>query len=195
MDGEQQRVDRITAQLGSALELHRKLAALTPVVSDVVGRLVRSYRSGGKLVIFGNGGSAADAQHIAAEMLGHFRLERKSWPAIALTTNTSALTAIGNDYSFDEVFSRQVQAWAQKGDVVVGITTSGRSKNVIRGLHQAKAQGVVTVGLCGAYTDTLKPECDVVINVPSADTPRIQEAHILIGHIICEEVERQLART
>ncbi len=194
MDDEQRRIERITAQFDGALELHRQLASLTPVVSDVVGRLIHAYRSGGKLVIFGNGGSAADAQHIAAEMLGHFRLERKSWPAIALTTNTSALTAIGNDYSFEEVFSRQVQAWARQGDVVIGITTSGKSKNVIRGLRQAKTQGAVTVGLCGAFTDTLKPECDVVVSVPSTDTPRIQEAHILIGHIVCEEVERQLAK-
>lgn len=195
MDSEQQRLERVTKQLDDALELHRQLGALTPTIDEVASRLINAYGSGEKLIIFGNGGSAADAQHIAAEMLGHFRLERKSWPAIALTTNTSALTAIGNDYSFDEIFSRQVEAWAKPGDVVIGITTSGKSKNVIRGLRQARSQGAVTVGLCGAHTDTLRPECDVIVSVPSTDTPRIQEVHILIGHIVCEEVERQLAKT
>ncbi|WP_174449324.1 D-sedoheptulose 7-phosphate isomerase [Conexivisphaera calida] len=154
--------------------------------------VVRSLRSGGKLVLFGNGGSAADAQHIACELVGRYMIEREALPAIALTTNTSCLTAIGNDYSFDEVFARQVRALVRPGDVAVGISTSGRSRNVILGMRAARELGAGTIGLTGAGGGELCSVSDVCIRVPSKLTPRIQEAHIAIGHIISEIVEVEL---
>lgn len=144
------------------------------------------------MIVFGNGGSAADAQHIVAEMLGHFRVDRPSWPAIALTTNSSVVTAISNDYSYKDVFARQVTAWVQPNDVVIGITTSGKSANIIAGLKAARERGAVTVGMMGKHTETLQPLCDYFLSVPSDDTPRVQEVHILIGHILCQETERAL---
>jgi len=150
--------------------------------------IIASLKSGGKVLIFGNGGSAADSQHIAAELVGRFRKERKPLAAIALTTNTSTLTAIANDYGYEAVFSRQVEALAKRGDVALGISTSGNSPNVIEAVKKAKALGLVTIGLSGDG-GKLKAACDILIAVPSKDTPRIQEAHIMIGHIICELVE------
>lgn len=192
MDAQRDLITRITEQLDDARQLHDRLAALAPAVAKITAAAVKALSGNGKIITFGNGGSAADAQHIAAELLGHFRLEREAWPVIALTTNSSALTAIGNDYRFEEVFARQIVAWARPGDVVIGITTSGKSKNVLRGLEQAKHQGAVTVGFCGSATDAIRSRCDVLLDVPSIDTPRVQEAHILLGHIFCQEVERLL---
>ncbi|MGC8773493.1 MAG: D-sedoheptulose-7-phosphate isomerase, partial [Conexivisphaera sp.] len=140
----------------------------------------------------GNGGSAADAQHIACELVGRYMMERRALPAIALTTNTSCLTAIGNDYSFDEVFARQVRALVRAGDVAMGISTSGRSRNVILGMRAARELGAGTVGLTGADGGELCSVSDVCVRVPSRLTPRIQEAHIAIGHIISEIVEVEL---
>jgi len=182
----------IQEQFDQSMELHNKLNGLIPVIEHVSQRLISAYQNKGKMIIFGNGGSAADAQHIAAEMLGHYRLERNAWPAIALTTNTSALTAIGNDYGYENIFSRQVEAWVRPGDVVIGITTSGKSGNVVLGLKRALELGAITVGLCGNEMSFLRPHCTYIINVPSHDTPRIQEVHILIGHIICQQVEEAL---
>ena len=146
---------------------------------------------GKKLILFGNGGSAADAQHIAAELTGRYKSERKGLPAIALTTDTSALTAIGNDYGYKEIFKRQVEALANKGDVVIGISTSGNSKNVIKALKKAKKTGCKTIGLSGKDGGKMNEICDINIVVPSKDTPRIQEMHILIGHIICQSVDNE----
>ncbi len=146
---------------------------------------------GKKLILFGNGGSAADAQHIAAEITGRYKSERKALPAIALTTDTSALTAIANDYGYNEVFKRQVEALAKKGDVVVGISTSGNSKNVIKALKKAKKLGCKTIGLSGRDGGKMNKVCDINIVVPSSDTPRIQEMHILIGHIIAQAVDNE----
>jgi D-sedoheptulose 7-phosphate isomerase len=146
---------------------------------------------GKKLIIFGNGGSAADAQHIAAELTGRYKSERRGLPAIALTTDTSALTAIANDYGYKNVFSRQVEALAKKGDVVLGISTSGNSKNVIKALKKAKKLGCKTIGLSGKDGGKMSDICDINIVVPSNDTPRIQEMHILIGHIICQSVDNE----
>jgi D-sedoheptulose 7-phosphate isomerase len=146
---------------------------------------------GKKLIIFGNGGSAADAQHIAAELTGRYKSERRGLPAIALTTDTSALTAIANDYGYKKVFSRQVEALAQKSDVVIGISTSGNSKNVIKALKKAKKLGCKTIGFTGKDGGKMSDICDVNIIVPSNDTPRIQEMHILIGHIICQSVDNE----
>ncbi len=146
---------------------------------------------GKKLIIFGNGGSAADAQHIAAELTGRYKSKRRGLPAIALTTDTSALTAIANDFGYENVFSRQVEAIAKKGDIVLGISTSGNSINVIGALKKAKQLGCKTIGLSGKDGGRMSDVCDINIVVPSNDTPRIQETHILIGHIICQSVDNE----
>jgi D-sedoheptulose 7-phosphate isomerase len=147
---------------------------------------------GRKILIFGNGGSAADAQHFAAELAGRYRLERRALPALALTTDTSMLTAISNDYGFTQVFTRQVEALARPGDTVIGISTSGRSANVIAGLQTAQVLGARTLALIGANITGLAGVADQVISVPSMDTPRIQEAHAVIIHILCDLVEKAL---
>jgi D-sedoheptulose 7-phosphate isomerase len=170
----------------------RALLAERELIAAVGEELIEAYRAGRKLLIFGNGGSASDAQHIAAELVGRYYFDRRALPALALTVNASSLTAIGNDYSFDHVFARQVEAFGHAGDVAVGISTSGNSANVIEGVHAAKRMGLVTVGLTGAGGGRLKGEVDYCVAVPSADTPRIQEAHALIGHVWCEMVERAL---
>ena len=148
--------------------------------------------AGGKVLLFGNGGSAADAQHIAAELVGRYRRERKALPAIALTVNASSLTAIANDSSFERVFARQVEALGAAGDVAFGISTSGNSPSVLRGVEAAKSAGLITVGLTGTTGGSLKRAVDYCLQVPSDETPRIQEAHILLGHILCEYVEEAL---
>jgi D-sedoheptulose 7-phosphate isomerase len=159
---------------------------------QIARRIIMAYRKGRKVLLFGNGGSAAHAQHLAAELAGKFRMKRKGLPAIALTTNTSILTAIGNDYSFEEVFSRQLDALGQAGDVAIGISTSGTSPNVIAALRVARKKKLVTVGLTGARGRQMKALCDYCVCTSSSDTARIQEAHILAGHIICEIVEQGL---
>jgi len=156
---------------------------------------INCLKKGNKILLFGNGGSAADAQHIVAEFIGRFLLERKSLPAIALTSNSSILTALGNDYSYDTIFSRQCEALVEKGDVVIGISTSGNSKNVKNGLIISKKMGAVTVGLLGSRGGTIGKICDISIIIDSSSTPRIQEAHRTIYHIICEEVEKEFKGT
>jgi D-sedoheptulose 7-phosphate isomerase len=147
---------------------------------------------GGKLIIFGNGGSAADSQHIAAEFVGRFKLERKAMPAIALTTNTSTLTALSNDYGYDITFKRQIESLGKSGDVAIAVSTSGNAKNVIEAVKAAKEMGIVTIALTGGDGGKLGPLCGISILVSSKDTARIQESHILIGHIIAEIVETNL---
>lgn len=154
--------------------------------------IIKSLENGGKLLIFGNGGSAADSQHIAAELVGRFKMERRALPAIALTTDTSAITAIGNDYGFERIFSRQVEALGVKGDVALGISTSGNSKNVIEAFRKAKSAGLKTIALTGGDGGNMKTEADISITVPVKDTPRIQESHILIGHILCQLIEGEM---
>lgn len=151
--------------------------------------IIDSLKKGGKLFIFGNGGSAADSQHIAAELVGRFSMERRALPAIALTTDTSALTAIANDYGYEAVFSRQLEALASKGDVALGISTSGNSKNVIEAFKRAESLGLKRIALLGGDGGKIKEKCDISIIVSSKDTPRIQESHILIGHILCSLIE------
>ncbi len=146
-------------------------------------------KNGGKILLFGNGGSAADAQHIAAELTGRYKTERKGLPAIALTTDTSALTAIGNDFGYDKIFERQVGALANKGDVLIGISTSGNSVNVIKALSLGKELGCKTIGLSGRGGGEMNKVCNLNIIVPSDNTPRIQEMHIMIGHIICQAID------
>jgi D-sedoheptulose 7-phosphate isomerase len=161
-------------------------------IRAVVEEFVRALTEGHKILLFGNGGSAADAQHIAAEFVGRFQMERTPLPALALTTNTSALTGIGNDYSYEEVFARQIQALGSKGDVAVGISTSGKSPNVIKALATAKSKGMIAVGMTGKNATLMKEASNYCLCAPSDATPRIQEAHILIGHIISQITELQL---
>lgn len=158
-------------------------------------KISHALRNGHKVLVMGNGGSAADAQHFAAELVGRFLMERKGLPAIALTTDTSILTAIGNDYGYDEVFSRQVEALARPQDVVIGLSTSGNSKNVLYALDKAKALECVTIGLLGRDGGAIGRVVDLLLTVPVHDTPHIQEAHVTIIHILCDLVEKALFAT
>lgn len=151
-----------------------------------------TINSGKKILLFGNGGSAGDAQHIAAELTGRYKKERRGLPAIALTTDTSALTAIGNDYGYNLVFSRQVEALANEGDLLIGISTSGNSPNVIEAFNKGSEIGCKALGLIGKDGGAMKKMCDVALIAPSNDTPRIQEMHIMIGHILCQIIEEHL---
>jgi len=159
------------------------------IIEEVVGVILKALNEGKKILFCGNGGSAADSQHIAAEFIGRFKKERKSLPAIALTTDTSILTAIGNDYGFDQIFSRQIEGIANEGDILIGISTSGNSKNVIEAFNMAKSKNIVTVSFTGNDGGALGGLADFHINVPSNNTARVQESHICIAHIICELVE------
>jgi len=154
--------------------------------------LKNCFNNGSKLLIAGNGGSAADSQHFAAEIVGRYKKERRGYPAIALTTDTSILTAWGNDYDFESVFSRQIESLGQQGDIFLGISTSGNSKNVILAVKKAKEMGMITIGLLGNNGGNLKDLVDMSIIVPSTNTARIQEVHITIIHILCEEIEHEL---
>jgi len=160
-------------------------------ISTAVDEIVTCFKNGGKILLFGNGGSAADSQHMAAEFVGRFQKERRSLPAIALTTDSSILTALGNDYSFDIIFARQIEGLGKKGDVALGISTSGNSRNVIEGIQKAKELGLRTITLTGGTGGKLAPLSDINLNVSSKVTARIQESHLCIYHTICELVERQ----
>jgi D-sedoheptulose 7-phosphate isomerase len=172
-----------------AIYKDKELMELIQKVSKVV---IKAYKKGNKTLIAGNGGSAADAQHIAGEFVSKFYFDRPGLASIALTTDTSILTAIGNDYGYEKLFSRQVQANGVKGDVFIGISTSGNSKNIIKALEECKGKGITTIGLTGQSGGKMKELCDYCICVPSNETPRIQESHILIGHIICAVVEEEI---
>ncbi len=158
-------------------------------IVEVSEKIYEAFKRGNKLLICGNGGSAADAQHLAAEFVNRFRIERRPLPAIALTTDTSIITSIGNDYSFNEIFSKQIIALGKKGDILLGISTSGTSKNVLNALKVAKELEMINIGLSGDYAEEMGKLCDYYIHVPSKNTPRVQEAHILIEHIICELID------
>ena len=174
----------------ATIELVRE--QLQPVIAEVAGKLSTVLKSGGKLLICGNGGSAADAQHFAAELVGRFEKERKGLPAIALTTDTSSLTAIGNDYGFSRLFSRQVEALATSADVLIGISTSGNSENVLQAMKRAKELGCTTCGLTGRDGGSIAEEADLNINVSVQRTARVQEAHLTILHILCELIEADM---
>jgi len=178
----------------SSIEVHKRvLEACLPAMTVAADALIAAYRNGRKALFFGNGGSAADAQHLAAEFLGRYLRERRPLPAAALHANTSAVTAIANDYGYEQVFSRQLQALAVPGDVAVGISTSGNSQSVIEALKIARQMGVYTVGLTGANGGHMRELVNVLIAAPSNETPRIQECHILIGHALCDAVEEAVA--
>ena len=184
--------DLIQHELSEHLAAAEKMTALTNDIAKVATLCIQSLDNGGKLLIFGNGGSAADAQHIAAELVGRYKTERKGLPAIALTTDTSALTSIGNDYGYQQVFTRQVEALANPGDVVIGISTGGSSSNVLNALTLANEIGTTTIGFSGRDGGEMNTVCDVNLVVPAQDTPRIQEMHIFIGHTLCHLIEQNL---
>jgi len=165
---------------------------LMKTIEVVSQKIVQAYKNGNKTLIAGNGGSAGDAQHIAGELVGRFNFDRSALPSIALTTDSTILTAIGNDYGFDKIFSRQIEANGKSGDIFIGISTSGNSKNILEALKVAKNIGIVTISLTGATGGKMKELADYSICIPSEETPRIQESHILIGHIICAVVENEM---
>ena len=184
---------RIISQLRAHCEVITLIERdLPPRIAETVDLMAGVFRAGNKLLVMGNGGSAADAQHLAAEIVGRFKMERRGLPAIALTTDSSILTALGNDYGFDAVFTRQVEALAVPGDVVLGISTSGTSRNVSAALELARTRGCRTVALLGRDGGTIAGLVDLPLVVPSCETPRIQEGHITIIHIICDLLEQEL---
>ena len=186
-------MQRVKDFLYTSAELKKTVAdTLSGNILEAANRIKTCLQKGGKLILMGNGGSAGDSQHIAAELIGRFKKERRAMPAIALTVDSSSLTALGNDYGFETVFERQVEALAQKNDAVVGISTSGNSENVVRALKKANALGAETIGLTGNNGGKIKEVANLSIVIPSNDTARIQEVHITIGHIICELIEEDL---
>lgn len=182
-------LDYIGRSIQTKKELQKTRVEIIAQIAEVI---VDAYRQGNKVVWFGNGGSAADAQHLSCELVSRFYLERKALASIALTTNTSELTAIANDYDFNQVFARQVEALVNPGDVVIGISTSGNSPNVIEGIREAKRLGATTVAFTGATGGKLRGNVDFLVDVPSKITPHIQESHIMVGHVICYLVEKGL---
>jgi D-sedoheptulose 7-phosphate isomerase len=188
-DAERYIQDRLLESAAVKTELARASAGRIRSAAETA---VQCLRSGGKILICGNGGSAADSQHIAAELVVRFGLKRRGLPAIALTTDTSILTAGANDLGFEDVFRRQVEALGRKGDLLIAISTSGRSPNVIKAAEQAKAQGLAVIGLTGASEGAMDRVADLVLHVPSADTARIQESHLAIGHLVCDLVEKEM---
>ena len=181
----------MTKSLQEHLETVEALKRSCLVDIEKSGQMIcEALTSERKILICGNGGSAADAQHIAAELVGCYEKQRRSWPAVALTTDTSALTAVSNDLGYEQVFARQVAGLAQAGDVLIAISTSGKSKNVLRAAEAARERGCKTIALTGATADPLGSLCDIIVAVPSTRTARVQEAHITIGHLWCEMVDR-----
>jgi len=187
-----QQMDKITGIWNEHLEIAKTLPNLAAAVSSAVDIISASLESGGLLLIAGNGGSAADAQHIAAELTGRFLRERQPLRALALHGNTSALTAIGNDYGYEHVFARELSAHARPGDVLLAISTSGNSRNILRAIEVAREHKVTVIGLSGDSGGQMRTACDLCISVPSKSTARIQEMHITIGHAICELLEERL---
>jgi len=189
-----EQVEKIKAIWEEHLEVARRLPDLAAAASEAVDLISASLAGGGQLLIGGNGGSAADAQHIAAELTGRFFLERQPFRAIALHVNTSSLTAIGNDYGYEHVFARELSAHARPGDVLLAITTSGNSQNILRAIDAARKNKVVVIGLTGESGGKMRSACDLCLCAPSRSTPRIQEMHITIAHAICQLVEERLAK-
>jgi D-sedoheptulose 7-phosphate isomerase len=184
---------KLVGELTHSIEAkQRVIEQEMPTLVRIVDLLTQALRQGRKVLVFGNGGSAADSQHLAAELVSRFRRERQALPALALTTDTSILTAIGNDYGFENVFSRQIQALGQEGDVAIAISTSGNSPNVLKAIATAQHAAMATVGLTGQDGGRLKDCVDICLRVPSQSTPHIQEAHIAVAHAICEVIEEEL---
>lgn len=187
-------IQMIRSLIESSIETKQKLLQddkIAETVEEITKAIVAAFKNGNKLLLCGNGGSAADAQHLAAEFTGRFYKDRQALPAEALHVNTSYLTSVANDYSFDVVYSRMVTGIGNKGDLLIGLSTSGNSINIIKALEAAKEKGMITVGFTGQTGGKMKNMCDHLINIPSDDTPRIQESHILLGHIICQLAEEK----
>jgi D-sedoheptulose 7-phosphate isomerase len=185
---------KIKEIISSSIETKQKLLAdegLLKKICDTVDAILNAFRNGNRVYFCGNGGSAADAQHLAAEFSGRFYKDRKALPAEALHCNTSYLTAVANDYSFDDIYSRLIDGIGEPGDVLVGLSTSGNSANIIKAFETAKKKEMITIGLTGESGGNMKSLCDYLVNIPSTDTPRIQESHIMVGHIICQLVEEK----
>lgn len=184
-----------TENLTQAIQEHQvmfqQLVGLIPQISQVAEELKACLKRGGKILLMGNGGSAADSQHIAAEIVGRYKKERRGLPAIALTTDTSIITSVGNDYGYDYIFARQIEALCRPEDVVIGITTSGNSKNIVAAIEEANSIGATTIGLTGGNGGKLSGLCKINLVMPSNDTPRIQEAHIFVGHSLCDLLEAE----
>ena len=187
--------EKIRNYILSSSDVIHDSVLLAPSIEKSIQAIVKCLKKGNKVVLFGNGGSAADAQHIAAEFIGRFKINRKSLPAIALSNNSSTITAISNDFSFDSVFSRQCESLISKGDVVIGISTSGNSLNVKKGINTSKKNGAITIGLLGNKGGSIKRCVDIPLIVNSTSTPHIQEVHRTIYHIICEIVEKELVES
>jgi D-sedoheptulose 7-phosphate isomerase len=181
-------------QSRAALERAAKDPALLAVARKIAAAIIAALRAGNKLLIVGNGGSAADAQHIAAEIVGRYKQDRSAWAAIALTTDSSALTSIANDYGFENVFARQVEGLGQRGDVLLALSTSGRSPNILAALRMARQRGLVTIGFTGIKGESLGALCDHLLVSPSDDTPVVQQIHLTAAHGICDEIEQALIR-
>jgi D-sedoheptulose 7-phosphate isomerase len=191
-------IDHIKKIISASIVVKQKLLqdeSMLKTTNEVVNTIVKSFKSGNRVYFAGNGGSAADAQHLAAEFSGRFYTDRLALPAEALHCNTSYLTAVANDYSFDEVYARLIRGIAHPGDVLVGLSTSGNSGNIIKAFEAARQKKVITIGFTGETGGKLKPLSDFLFNIPSTDTPRIQEAHILLGHIVCELVEKEFFKS
>jgi len=186
--------ERVREILNQSAAVHQAAASsLSEAVAEVAEAVRKALESGGKILLCGNGGSASDAQHIAAELAGRLSRERRGLAALALTVNPSVLTAVANDYGYGEVFARQVEALGRPGDVLIGISTSGRSANIVRALEEGRARGLMTVGFVGGEAGAMGHHCDLLVSVPSVDTQRIQEIHIAVGHAVCELVEGYFA--
>ncbi len=186
---------RIQEIIGASIQVKQALLADTVMqqqIETMVTTIVQAFQSGKKVLFCGNGGSAADAQHLAAEFSGRFYKDRKALPSEALHCNSSYLTAVANDYSYDVIYSRLVDGLCEKGDVLIGLSTSGNSGNIIQAFQTAREKGVITMGFTGASGGKMKEWSDFLVNIPSTDTPRIQESHIMVGHIICELVEAKI---
>ena len=181
----------VVRQIHESTSLCESMAKQAKTIVEIADQMTRAFRQGNKVLLFGNGGSAADAEHIACELAGKFTLFRDPLPAVALTANTASLTAIGNDFGYEEVFARQLRGLVAKGDVAIGLSTTGASPNVIKAIDEANRRGAITVAFTGA-NGKLKESAQLVLSIPSTDTPRIQEAHMLAGHIICGLVEQSL---
>lgn len=182
----------IISILNENIKIKEKIKKLAPLIKEISEEIVEAYKNRKKVILFGNGGSAADAQHIAGEFVGKFYKDRESLPSLAFHTNTSVVTATANDYGYEYIFERQVSSFVEGGDIVIGISTSGNSINVIKGIEKAKKLGAVTIGFTGEKENQLEKTVDFCLKIPSNDTPRIQEGHITVGHIICYLVEKAL---
>ena len=187
--------DLIRRNIIDSITVKQQLLQNDAVMVDILkvaDLIVAAFNNGNKLLFCGNGGSAADAQHLAAEFSGRYYLNRPPLHAEALHTDTSFMTAVSNDFSFDEVYARLIQGIGKQGDILIGMSTSGNSKNVIKALEEAKKKNIITIGFTGKANGNMKHCCDYLINIPSDDTPRIQECHLMLGHAICELVEKEL---